>query len=192
VNVWIAHLVALQHEKDAGAASALVRMVEDRTSAAGPVQLAMSWEMLATLERVLDRLGYSRGNILGASAAVTAMMKAGPEQFDPYLLPEGGRHLLMRDGEDARVLASAIAARVDLLITDNLDDFAIKDAERIDTRMVRRRDRPPRQLYALILERPDGVAIVIAHPIDAVEWLKGGIRPTPHAIRRLYAPPAAP
>jgi hypothetical protein len=76
------------------------------------------------------------------------------------------------------LLASAIAARADLLIADNLDHLAIKDAERVATQTVRRRGGSRRQLYALILERSDGVSLVIAHPIDAIEWLGGGISPT--------------
>lgn len=113
-------------------------------------------------------------------------MKAGPEQFDPYVLPEGGRSLPVRDVEDAGVLASSIAARVDILVTNNLDDFVIKDSERIDTRQINIRGMTPRQLYVLIYERDDGVSIVIAHPIDAIEWLRKGLRPTPESIRNLY------
>jgi hypothetical protein len=117
-------------------------------------------------------------------------MKAGPLRFDPHLLPEGGRSLPMKDIEDAGVLASAIAARADLLIADNLDDFAIKDAERVATQTVRRRGGSRRQLCALILERSDGVSLVIAHPIDAIEWLDAGMRPTADAVRKRYAPAA--
>jgi hypothetical protein len=87
-------------------------------------------------------------------------------------------------------MASAIAARVDLLITDNLDDFAIKDAERVATQSVRRRGGSRQQLDALIFERSDGVSLVIAHPIDAIEWLGEGMRPTADAIRKRYAPAA--
>ena len=96
----------------------------------------------------------------------------------------------MKDMEDAGVLASAIAARADLLIADNLDHLAIKDAERVATQTVRRRGGSRRQLYALILERSDGVSLVIAHPIDAIECLGGGIRPTADAVRKRYAPAA--
>ena len=34
------------------------------------------------------------------------VMKTGPEQFDPHLLPEGGKTFPMNDMEDAGVLAS--------------------------------------------------------------------------------------
>jgi len=188
VNVWIAHLLAIQNNRVGGSASGLVRIVQDMTCAAGPVQLAMSWEMLGTLEGVLSRLKFDPLSILANTAALVGIMKAGPLRFDPHLLPEGGRSLPMKDIEDAGVLASAIAARVDLLITDNLDDFAIKDAERIATQSIRRRGGSRRQLDALILERSDGVSLVIAHPIDAIECLGEGMRPTADAIRKRYAP----
>jgi hypothetical protein len=153
---------------------------------AGPVQLAMSWEMLGTLEDVLSRLGFDQRSVADFTASLIGVMKAGPEQFDPYMLPEGGRSLPVRDVEDAGVLASSIAARVDILVTNNLDDFAIKDSERIDTRQINIRGMTPRQLYVLIYERDDSVSIVIAHPIDAIEWLRHGLRPTPETIRNLY------
>jgi len=59
----------------------------------------------------------------------------------------------MKDEDDAGVLASAIAARIDLLVTNNLDDFHIKDAERIETREITFRNQPARQLYSILYER---------------------------------------
>ncbi len=190
VNIWIAHLLAIQNSRVGGSASGLVRIVRDMTCAAGPVQLVMSWEMLGTLEGVLARLKFDPQGISANTAALVGIMKAGSLRFDPYLLPEGGRSLPMKDIEDAGVLASAIAARVDLLITDNLDDFAIKDVERVATQSVRRRGGSRRQLDALIFERSDGVSLVIAHPIDAIEWLDGGMGTTADAIRKRHAPPS--
>jgi hypothetical protein len=86
---------------------------------------------------------------------------------------------------------SCIASRVDLLVTDNLDDFHFNDAERIDTREVPRRGGTKRQLYTVIYQRNDGVGIVIAHPIDALEWLQIGLRPTPDAVRNYYGAASA-
>jgi predicted nucleic acid-binding protein len=187
VNVWIAHLLAIRNNRVGGSASGLVRIVRDMTCTAGPVQLVISWEMLGTLEGVLSGLKFDSQSILANTAALVGIMKSGPLRFDPHLLPEGGRSLPMKDMEDAGVLASAIAARADLLIADNLDHLAIKDAERVATQTVRRRGGSRRQLYALILERSDGVSLVIAHPIDAIEWLGGGMRPTADAVRKRYA-----
>ena len=190
VNVWIAHLLAIRNNRVGGSASGLVRIVRDMTCTAGPVQLVISWEMLGTLEGVLSGLKFDSQSILANTAALVGIMKSGPLRFDPHLLPEGGRSLPMKDMEDAGVLASAIAARADLLIADNLDHLAIKDAERVATQTVRRRGGSRRQLYALILERSDGVSLVIAHPIDAIEWLDAGMRPTADAVRKRYAPAA--
>jgi predicted nucleic acid-binding protein len=190
VNVWIAHLLAIRNNRVGGSASGLVRIVRDMTCTAGPVQLVISWEMLGTLEGVLSGLKFDSQSILANTAALVGIMKSGPLRFDPHLLPEGGRSLPMKDMEDAGVLASAIAARADLLIADNLDHLAIKDAERVATQTVRRRGGSRRQLYALILERSDGVSLVIAHPIDAIEWLGGGIPPNADDIRKRYAPAA--
>jgi predicted nucleic acid-binding protein len=190
VNVWIAHLLAIRNNRVGGSASGLVRIVRDMTCTAGPVQLVISWEMLGTLEGVLSGLKFDSQSILANTAALVGIMKSGPLRFDPHLLPEGGRSLPMKDMEDAGVLASAIAARADLLIADNLDHLAIKDAERVATQTVRRRGGSRRQLYALILERSDGVSLVIAHPIDAIEWLGGGIRPNADDIRKRFAPAA--
>ncbi|MFI5012685.1 MAG: PIN domain-containing protein [Hyphomicrobiales bacterium] len=195
VNVWIAHLLAVQHGRRGGAASALVDIVRDMACEAGPVQLVMSWEMIATLEGVLTRLGFDEQSISDFTSGLIQIMKTGPELFDPhlvpYLLPGAGRNLAMRDLEDAGVLASSIAARADLLVTNNLDDFALKDCERVNTREIIRPGQPAKQLSALVYERNDGVSIVVAHPLDALDWLKQGLRPTAEAIRSLGAGPSS-
>ncbi|MGA7805435.1 PIN domain-containing protein [Bradyrhizobium sp.] len=186
VNIWIAHLLALQHGRK-GAATELVGIVRDMTSAAGPIQLVMSWEMIATLEDVLGRLQFDAQSISDFTSSLILLMKSGPEAFDPHLLPESGRQLAMKDDEDAAVLASAIAARVDLLVTNNLEDFVIKESERIKTRGITLGHQPAKQLAALIYERNDGVGIVVAHPIDALTWLTQGLRPSPKNVRSLGA-----
>jgi hypothetical protein len=107
VNIWIAHLVATQSKRDGGSASRATLECE-----AGPVRLAMSWKMLSPLESVLDRLGFDRRSVADFTAALVGIMKAGPEQFDPYLLPEGGGSFPLVDAEDR---ASSIAARVNML-----------------------------------------------------------------------------
>jgi predicted nucleic acid-binding protein len=191
VNIWVAHQLAIQSGRAGGAATELVNMVLAMECEAGPIQLVMSWEMIATLEDVLTRLNFDSQSISDFSASLILLMRSGPEAFDPYLLPESGRHLPMKDEEDAGVLASAIAARIDLLVTNNLDDFQTKDAERIQTREITLRKEPPKQLFSIPYERNDGVSIVIAHPIDALAWLHDGIRPTPETIRGLSSNPTS-
>lgn len=190
VNIWVAHLLAIQNGRQRTSASALAQIMRDRECEAGPVQLVISWEMLATLEHVLHRLRFDPQITAEFITGLIGVMKTGPEQFDPHLLPEGGKTLPMNDMEDAGVLASLITARADLLITNNLADFAIKGCKRIDTQKIDLPGQPPRQLFALVYERNDGVRIVIAHPIDALDWLRKGLRPTPDAIRP--TPPSTP
>ena len=79
--------------------------------------------------------------------------------------------------EDADTLASSIATRVDRLVTNNLDDFTIKGFSRVDTRERLSPGHPARQLFALVYDRNDGVSTVIAHPIDALDWLRQGLWP---------------
>jgi predicted nucleic acid-binding protein len=190
VNIWIAHLLAMQNGRKGGAATAIVSIVGNMASAAGPIQLIMSWEMIATLEDVLSRLDFDPQTISDFISSLILLMKSGPEGFDPHLLPESGGHLGMRDEEDAGVLASAIIARVDLLVTNNLADFEIKDSERVETRKISLRGQRSRQLFAVIYERNDGVGIVVAHPIDALEWLTEGVRPSPEIVKNLGNSPS--
>lgn len=189
VNIWIAHLLAMQNGRKGGAATEIVNIVRDMASKTGSIQLVMSWEMIATLEDVLSRLNFDAQSISDFISSLIFLMKSGPESFDPHLLPESGRHLGMKDEEDAGVLASAIFARVDLLVTNNLEDFEIKDSERVETREITMRNQPSKQLFALIYERNDGVGIVVAHPIDVLAWLKEGLRPSPRTIRSLADSP---
>lgn len=186
INVYIARQLAAQSGRPGGAASELVDIARDMTCETGPVQLVMTLQMIGTLEDVLRRLKFQPQSILDFTAALVGLMRMGPEGFDPFLSPPTSG-LPMNDTEDAGVLTSCIAARVDLLVTDNLDDFLFKDAERINTREVVRRDGTTRQLFAVVYERNDGVSIVIAHPIDALGWLRLGLRPTPDVIRSHYA-----
>lgn len=179
VNIWVANQIAIQNGRRRASASALIDLIREGQCAAGQLQLVMSWEMISTLEKVLVRLRFDARSVTNVLEGIIGMMRFGPEPLDPHLLPEGGGHLAMRDIEDGGVLASSIATRVNLLITNNLDDFAVKDSERIDTRRIVRPEERIRPRCALAYERNDGVQIVIAHPFDALEWLKDGLWPSP-------------
>ena len=187
VNVWVAHLLALKAGRTGTAASNLVQLVTEMICPAGEVQLMIAWRTLGTLEDVLGRLGFPQQDVSEFGSALVGLMKAGPECFDPHLVAEGGGHLPMHDKEDAGVLAAAIAARVDLLVTDNLKDFALPGGEVVETQMVPLRGKPDRQLFAVAYERNDGVSLVVAHPIDALDWLGRGIVPTPDFVRSFRA-----
>lgn len=190
-NVWVHYLDALTNGRST-AVLQVMQAVQAMQLGPAPLQLVLSLELIDTIERVLLGLEFSEAAVHGLVAAIGDLMQAGPEHLDPPLLLSGRDQLAMSDREDAGVLASCIAARVDLLITDNLRDFVTNDSVRVDTRVVRRRDGSTRQLFALIYERADGVALVVMHPIDAIGWLRAGDAPTPTAVRERYAASGTP
>lgn len=186
VNVFVADLLSRRRGRQGSLAWTLVQAVREGRFGDVPLQLAMSQEMLGTLERVLVRLGVEPDTSHEFVESVGEIMRTGPSPMEPYLLVAGRDQLTASDREDAGVLASAILARADLLVTDNLDDFRTNDGEVVPTRSVSTRDGGSRDLYAIVFERADGVALVIGHPLDVVDWLRSGLRPTPEAIRQLY------
>lgn len=172
VNVWVANLMAAAKGRKGTAAQRIVSMVamgrwghEERQA-----QLVVSLEMLETLERVLHRLGASSDGSDAYIEAIKGIMKYGPDELDPYLLFGGREQFAMADVEDAGVLATAVASRTTLLVTDNLKDFQTRDSLRVDTRIVQR-SSGSRQLQALRHRRAD-VDLIVAHPFDAVSWLE--------------------
>ena len=185
INVWVAALMATQHGRTGTVAQAIVAAVRDMKIADRPVQLVVSLEMADTLERVLTRIGFAGPIAHDFANSIVELMKAGPDQLDPYLLVSGRDQLGMHDREDAGVLATAIAARADVLVTDNLRDFQTNDSEIINTRTVQS-NGIVRQIFCIIHERGDGVSLVVAHPVDVIAWLREGHEITPDTVRRLY------
>lgn len=151
-----------------------------------PVQLVFSHELIDTIGRVLLEKGHDPANVEDLKSSLLDLMRHGPERLDPVLLLAGRDQLAMHDREDAGVLATCFAARADLLVTDNLRDFETKDATRIDTQRVVYPDGSTRQLFAIFHERPDGVSLLVMHPLDVRDWLERGVRPTPEIVRSTY------
>ena len=58
----------------------------------------------------------------------------------------------MPDVEDAGVLATAVGAKADILVTDNLKDFTTKDASAVETQVVNTTPSGRRTLQALRYE----------------------------------------
>jgi predicted nucleic acid-binding protein len=185
VNVWVAYLMAIQNGRTGTSAQAVIAVAREMKFGERPVQLIISLEMADTLERVLTRVGFSAARSHDFASSVIDLMKAGPEQLDPHLLISGRDQLGMHDREDAGVLATAIAAKADLIVTDNLRDFQTNDGETIKTRMVRS-GVVRRRLFSVIVERADGVSIVVAHPIDVVDWLRNGREISAVMVRQQY------
>jgi predicted nucleic acid-binding protein len=184
VNIWVAYVLNLSRGRKTGLLADLIDLIESGNCEAGPVQLVTSLRMLATQEEALLRLGLAPDDIARFGAAIAEIMRHGPERVDPFLLPESAGSLPLHDTEDAGVLAVAFASRADLLITNNLADFAAKDAERLPTGRGGFSSNSASRDHALIFERNDGVALVVAHPFDALEWLREGIAPRPDVVRR--------
>lgn len=186
VNVFVADLLSRRRNRPETLPSRLVRAVREGRFGDIPLQLMLSQEMLGTLERVLVRLDVEPDEASDFVESVAEIMRSGPAPTEPYLLVAGRDQLTAKDREDSGVLASAILIRADLLVTDNLDDFRTKDSEIVPTRSVPTRDGGTRDLYAILFERADGVALVIGHPLDVADWLAAGLRPTPETIRQTY------
>ena len=190
-NVWVGFLLAESKGHADTVASRLVGFVTDVGRSEVPFQIVLTHELLDTLRRVLTRLGFAMATTEAFLASLVDLAATGPDRDGPSLLVSGRDQIAMDDREDAGILASCFAGRADLLVTDNLRDFQTNDADRLDTRSVRTRDQRRRQLFLLIHERQDGVALVIMHPVDALSWLSAGVRPTPGALRRTYGRPGS-
>jgi hypothetical protein len=182
VNVWVANVLASAKGWHGTAVQKIVSMVASGRWAGGgrEVQLVVSYEMLETLEVVLDRLGAAPESVEAYLEAIIGIMKSGPEELDPYLLLGGSEQFAMADIEDARILAIAFASGTALLVTDNLKDFRTGNSRRVDTRAVKA-SSTTRQLYALRHQR-SGTDLVVAHPLDVVSWLERGIEFEPETL----------
>ena len=187
INIWIAFLLTTQHGRSGTPAQAIVALARGMKLGNRPVQLVVSVEMIDTVQRVLERLGFSSLAACTFGTSLIDLMKAGPEGLDPYLLISGRDQIAMRVREDAGVLATAIAAKVNLLVTDNLTDFKTNDCEVFSTQAVKSGGRE-RQLFMLIHERQDRVCVIVAHPIDVVAWIEQGVEISSDSIRQIISP----
>jgi predicted nucleic acid-binding protein len=183
VNVWVAHALGGSLES---AASRIIDAARSLRTSEKPVQLAISLEMMDNVERVLVRRGVSDASAREFAQTVLDLVKTGPEKLDPYLLVSGRDQLAVSTREDAGVLATAISARANLLVTANLKDFVTNDGEVVETQVINA-GSARRQLFAILHERADDLSLVVAHPVDALDWLNDRIEITPHSIRSRYA-----
>ena len=184
-NVWVSYVAASAVLKR-GTPADLVDMIDEGHARGIPLQLFLSWELIDTIQEVLRRLGVEFGLMTLFIAAIEGLMRSGPERLEPPLFLTGRDQLAMHDREDAGVLGSCFAHDVELLVTDNLVDFDTLDAERIDTQIITRGDGSTRQLFALVHEPIGHKPLAVMHPIDALEWLNNGQRPTADEVRTVY------
>lgn len=174
VNIFVGNIMAHDRGHKGTATQTLVSMVSgQKWGIDDRAQLVISFEMIETLETVLRRLQFTGDRIKAYTGSIIDIMKYGPDSLDPYLILGGEERFAMPDVEDAGVLATAFAAEADILVTDNLRDFATKDASVVDTQVVNTTSSGQRTLQALRYEvgRAD---LIIAHPFDVMQWMRLG------------------
>ena len=183
-------LVSAQNAARAGRmATVSQRILEHLTSGHAngvPVQMAVSFKMIDTFRLVLRRNGFDLQAVDAVARALMSIMRCGPRQLDPYVVFGGTPHPSLRDIEDGDVLATAFAARADLLITNNLTDFVTADCEALNTSVARMPDGTRRQLSCQIHRRPDGQTLMIAHPVDVVHWTDRRFDISPRSLRATF------
>lgn len=150
------------------------------------IQLVVSFKLIDTFRDVLRRRGYDRDAIEMAAGALIDMMKNGPRALDPYLVFGGTPDPTILDVEDGGVLAAAFAASANLLVTDNLTDFAAGNCEIYDTSIIKRSDGSERQLACQIHRRPNGQALIVAHPVDFAHWIERRFDMSPQSIQAAF------
>lgn len=157
-----------------------------------PIQLVVSFKMIDTYREVLTRRGYDDHAVEMAADALIEIMKNGPRALDPYLVFGGSPDPGILDVEDGGVLATAFASGTDVLITDNLDDFAGGDSAIYDTSIIARPDGSTRQLSCQIHRRPNGQTLIVAHPVDFAHWIERRFDISPQCIESTFERQATP
>ncbi|WP_426014176.1 PIN domain-containing protein [Caulobacter sp. DWR2-3-1b2] len=155
LNVWLGAILSERLERRGTAALTLVEAVRSGPSARGPVALVISWGMLNRLREVLIRFDFG-----GAEADRLIQVIATLARDGPSLTLGGVGVLPLDDEEDRHVLETALAGGADMLVTQNLRDFAGHDVR------------------TLITDRWHGVEtsagkLLIAHTYAAAAWLRG-------------------
>jgi predicted nucleic acid-binding protein len=171
LNIWCAHLISERKGYRGTAVQLLTDIAMQGRCAVGSVQLVISWAMLNRSRKVLDRDLKIDAFVADALiASIIAAAGAGPRGEFPHLVLGGTGILPLRDEEDAHVLDVALASRSHLLVTKDFDDFVTRHSEIVTA------DR-------VCIHRRADWDVVIAHPADAVAWLRQGLFPSADNIR---------
>jgi predicted nucleic acid-binding protein len=187
VNVLISKLNADRAGRSSTISQKVVRHLISESIIGEPVQIAMSFKTLDTYRKVLLRKDYPEELVEESISGLIGIMKFGPLGFDPHIVLGGSQDPALKDIEDGGVLATAYAAHANILITDNLKDFAEQDAETFQTSHGKTPNGITRELYCVIRSRPDGKELVVVHPSDFVSWTERDFRISPQSIRRTFA-----
>lgn len=186
VNVFVRLVKARSEGRTGTAVQRIFAALRGGIVCGRPAQIVASHRMLDTLAGVLRSLSVPEETGEQFVAAVLDAMRAGPEELDPHLILGGTPDLGLKDAEDGGVLATAFAARADVIISDNLADFMPAGCEIFRTTVIRLRDGSLRSLTCQVLSRPDQIEVVVAHPIDFAIWLSEPFDPTPKKVRERY------
>lgn len=165
LNVWCAAFLADKKGARNTASQTLVAAARSGRAGSVPVQLVVSWGMLTRLRKVFEvDWGVSRPTVDAVIEAIAGYARLGPAGTAPHLTLGGVGLMPIRDTEDAHVLDTALAARADLLVTANFDDFITAKSRIIEPGRVG------------IVESATA-KLVVAHPYQAVTWLREGVFP---------------
>ena len=169
INILVSDVLSRARRRRGTASQKLVDAVLAGKLGETAIQLVVSIPMLDRFQEVLLRLGAEASDAEAARLALIDLARSGPDALDPYLLLDRSDILFpLADEEDAGVLATAFAARADLLVTDNLNDFAAAGGTITNTSMARHSDGRMRQLTRQVLLSPSGHSLAIAHPLDVL------------------------
>jgi hypothetical protein len=187
VNVYVRLVKARRERRTETAAQRIFSALEVGRLCGRPAQIVASHRMMDTLSDVIRRLSVPTELAEEFGNAVIDAMKAGPEELDPHLILGGTPDLTLRDAEDGGVLATAFGARAHVLVTDNLSDFMPTRCESWETTKIQFPDGFERTLTCHLLSRPDGLEIVVVHPIDFARWIGELFDPTPKNVRDRFS-----
>lgn len=180
VNVWVNSFLASYRGLPSSAAQRLTAAVVAGQCRTGALDLLVSHVMLDTLEGVLERCGVS------ADLAAMARDVVETAASIPPIGVLGGGVQPMRDIEDLGVLETALAGRADLLVTNNIRDFAPGSRSDIDADLVRRTFTGEPDVLSVF--SPQGREnLVVTTVFSAHAWLIDGRAP-PEGVLDVAAP----
>lgn len=165
LNIWCAAFLADRKGAGNTASQTLVSMVRSGQTADLPLQLVVSWGMLTRLRKVFEvDWGVPRPTVDLLVETIAGYARLGPAGTAPHLTLGGTGLMPMRDEEDAHVVDTAIAGGAHLLVTANFDDFL-----GLKGRVV--------EVGRVALVETAKARLIVAHPFQAVEWLRSGQLP---------------
>lgn len=175
INILVSDVLSRARGRQSTASQKLVDAALAGKLGGTAIQLVVSVPMLDKFQDVLLRLGAELSDAEAARLALIDLARSGPDALDPYLLLDRSDvSFPLVDLEDAGVLATAFAARADLLITDNLSDFTAAGGTITNTSRARHSDGRMRQLTRQVFRSPSGHRLTILHPLDVLAAVSSG------------------